>query len=202
MVWNPYSVACDSAGNIYFADAQNNVIRMINFYTGKISTIAGLGPDNPGYTGDHGPANAAKLKEPQGITVDRKGNIYISDTGNNVVRKINNGIITTMAGTGEEGYTGDNGLATLATFLAIKGLGTDDVNNIYVADSGNNVVRMLDVTTGKITTEAGNGTAGYAGDGGSATAARLSSPLGVALDSEGNIYIADSQNSVIRVVFR
>jgi trimeric autotransporter adhesin len=201
-IWNPYSVAYDSVGNIYFADAQNNAIRMVALSTGKISTIAGLGPNNPGYSGDNGPASSARLREPQGIGIDGDGNIYISDTGNKVIRKIANGVITTIAGTGIAGYGGDDGPATSATFVAIKGIDIDDENNIYIADSGNNVIRRIDAATGKITTVAGTGTAGYTGDGGMATTAQLSSPLGVALDSHGNLYIADSQNSVIRIVFK
>ena len=201
-IWNPYSVACDATGNIYFADAQNNAIRMVAFSTGKISTIAGLGPNSPGYTGDNGPAISARLREPQGVAIDGNGNIYISDTGNKVIRKIADGVITTIAGTGVAGYTGDNGPATSATFVALKGLDLDGENNIYIADSGNNVIRRIDAVTGKITTVAGTGTAGYSGDGGIATAAQLSSPLGVVLDSQGNLYIADSQNSVIRIVFK
>jgi len=201
-IWNPYSVAYDSVGNIYFADAQNNAVRMVTLSTGKISTIAGLGPNSPGYSGDNGAANSARLREPQGIAIGGNGNIYISDTGNNVIRKIANGIITTIAGTGIAGYGGDNGPATSATFVAVKGIDIDDENNIYMADSGNHVIRKVDATTGKIATIAGTGTAGYTGDGGMATRAQLSSPLGVVLDSHGNLYIADSQNSVIRIVFK
>ncbi len=199
-VWNPYSVAVDVSGNIYIADSQNNVIRMINKSTGKITTIAGLGPSHPGYSGDNGAATLATLNGPQGVVVDVSGNIYIADSGNNVIRKISAGVISTIAGTGSEGYSGDNGPAIAATFLSVKGLAVDAENNIYIADSGNNVIRMISISTGEVSTVAGNGAAGYSGDGGNATEAELSNPLGVALDSNGNIYIADSQNSVIRVV--
>jgi sugar lactone lactonase YvrE len=199
-IWNPYSVAIDATGNIYFADSQNNAIRLITKFTGKIATLAGLGPDNGGYTGDGNPAVLAKLNSPQGIAVAGNGDVYIADTGNNVIRKISGGVISTVAGTGEEGYTGDNGPAVNATFTSLKGLAVDAENNLYVADSGNNVIRMISNTDGIISTVAGNGNAGYSGDGGPARDAQLSTPLGVAIDSKGNVYIADSQNSVIRVV--
>lgn len=161
-LWNPYSVAVDTIGNIYLADSQNNVIRMITKSTGTITTIAGLGPNNPGYSGDNGPATAAKLSNPQGVAVDGNGNIYISDSGNRVIRKISVGNITTIAGTGSEGYSGDDGPALSATFVSLKGLAVDE-SNIYVADGSNNVVRMIHASTGKIFTVAGNGTAGYSG---------------------------------------
>jgi sugar lactone lactonase YvrE len=201
-IWNPYSVVTDAAGNIYFADSQNNAVRLITKSTGKISTLAGLGPANGGYTGDDGPAGQAKLNSPQGIVVDSNGNVYIADTGNNVIRKISGGIITTLAGSGEEGYTGDTGLATEATFRGLKGLAVDIDNNLYIADSGNNVIRMVNAADSNISTVAGNGSAGYSGDGGHALAAQLSTPIGVAVHSKGNLYIADSQNSVIRVVLK
>jgi sugar lactone lactonase YvrE len=199
-LWNPYSVAVDAYGNIYIADSQNNVVRKISIATGKISTIAGLGPNDSGYTGDGGTATLAKLNGPHGIAVDGNENIYISDTKNNVIRKIAGGIITTIAGTGATGYTGDNGPAALATFSSLKGLAVDGEGNIYIADAGNNVVRMINKENGNIITVAGNGTAGYSGDGGPAANAQLASPLGVAIDGKGNLYIADSQNSAIRIV--
>jgi hypothetical protein len=195
---NPYSVALDGAGNIYIADAQNHAVRMITRSTGKISTIAGLGPDQPGYSGDDGPAMFARLTRPNGIATDLAGNIFISDTGNNVIRKISDGIITTIAGTGAEGYSGDGSAATSATFVSLKGIAVDSEGNVYIADSGNNAIRKITTSTGTITTVAGTGVAGYSGDGGAGTLAQLSNPLGVAIDAEGTIYIADTGNSVIR----
>lgn len=202
-IWNPYSIAHDASGNIYFADSQNHCIRKIEKSSGKIYTIAGKGPASAGYTGDNGPAVAATLNSPHGIAVGSDGAIYIADSGNNVIRKINSsGTINTLAGTGQPGYSGDNGPAIQAEFLALKGLDVDNENNVYLADSGNNVIRMISASDGKITTIAGSGSPGYAGDDGPALQANLSSPLGVALDSHGNIFIADSQNGVIRVVRR
>lgn len=200
-LWNPYSVAMDAAGNLYIADSENNAIRKVTKATGIISTIAGLGPDQPGYSGDGGSATSAKLNSPNGIAVDANGNIYFSDNGNHLLRKISNGIITTIAGTGATGYEGDGGKAVQAKLSSsIVGVTTDLSGNVYFADSGNNVIRKIDVSTGIITTVAGSGKAGYSGDGGNALIASLSAPLGVAVDSKGNIYIADSQNSAIRMV--
>lgn len=199
-LWTPYSVVLDDDGNIYIADAGNNVVRKITKSTGKIETIAGLGPDQQGYTGDNGSARDAKLHTPQAVAVDGSGNVYISDAGNNVVRKISGGTITTLAGTGLAGYTGDGALATQAKLSSPKGIAIDDEGNIYIADSGNSVVRKIDATSGLISTAAGTGVEGYTGDGGAAISAKLSNPSGVALDSEGNLYIADTGNNVIRKV--
>ena len=202
LLWNPHSIAQDQAGNIYIADTQNNVIRMISVVSGKISTIAGLGPDRPGYSGDNGQATAAAINSPEGIAVDVDGSVYFSDGGNNVIRKISNGIISTIAGTGAMGYSGDDGPALNATFYTVRGLAIDAVQNIYIADASANAIRMIESETGKIFTVAGNGQAGYAGDGGPATEAMLANPLDIAVDNDGNLYIADTNNAAIRVVWR
>jgi sugar lactone lactonase YvrE len=199
LMWNPQSAASDAAGNLYIADSQNNAIRMILRSNGWITTIAGLGPEKPGYSGDNGPATAAKLDSPQGVAIDSDGNIYISDNGNHVIRKITGGIISTIAGTGSTGYSGDGGPALSATFSTLKGLATDKQNNLYIADASNNVIRMID-RTGNIYTVAGDGIAGYSGDGGVANKARLSNPLSIAIDNQNNLYIADTNNSAIRKV--
>ncbi|HPM31298.1 MAG TPA: hypothetical protein PLJ60_13265 [Chryseolinea sp.] len=199
-LFNPYSIAIDPSDNIYIAESGNHVVRMITKSTGKITTIAGLGPDHAGYTGDSDAATEAELNGPSGIAVDADGDIYISDTGNNVVRKISGGIITTIAGTGALGYSGDGGDATSATFNSLKGIAVDHLGNVYVADSGNNAIRKIDTTTGEISTLAGTGAVGYSGDGGLASSAKLSGPLGVAVDADGNIFIADTGNNAIRVV--
>ncbi len=198
--WNLYSVAVDSLGNIYLADASNNAIRMISQSTGTITTLAGLGPDHAGSTGDNGPATLATLNSPHGVAADPKGNIYISDDVNHVIRKIAGGSIKTIAGTGSEGYSGDGGPATAATFRSLVGIAVDAEGNVYIADAGNNAIRKITASTGKISTFAGSGTAGYSGDGGPATEAKLSGPWGVAVDGAGNVYIADTGNSAIRMV--
>jgi hypothetical protein len=200
LMWNPQSIATDAAGNLYIADSQNNAVRMISRSNGLISTIAGLGPEKPGYSGDNGSATAATLDSPQGLAVDRDGNIYISDNGNHVIRKISGGIISTIAGTGATGYSGDGGPALNATFSTLKGLATDSQNNLYIADASNNAIRMIDVSTGYIYTVAGDGVVGYSGDGGAANKARLSNPLSIAIDNQNNLYIADTNNSAIRKV--
>lgn len=201
-LWNPQSVATDATGNIYLADTQNNAIRKIDKSTGIISTIAGLGPDKAGYSGDGGSATVSKLNSPTSVEVDANGVIYICDNGNHVIRKISSGIISTFSGTGSVGYFGDGGAATSAKLSAfINGLAIDSDGNVYFADSGNNVIRKIN-SLGIISTVAGSGAAGYSGDGDSAMKAKLSGPLGVAIDTFGNIYIADTQNSVIRMVLK
>ena len=198
--WNLYSVAVDAVGNIYLADAGNNVIRKITKSTGIITTIAGLGPDQAGYSGDNGQATAAKLNTPHGVAVDKDGTIYVADDANHVVRKISNGVITTFAGNGSIGNTGDGGLATQAKFSSVTRVAVDSEGNVYIADGSSNVIRKVTVSTGIISTIAGRGTAGYTGDGGTATNAEISGPWDVAVDSNGNVFIADTQNAATRVV--
>ena len=196
----PYGVAVDASGNIYIADTYNNVIRKITT-AGVISTIAGNG--TAGYTGDGAAATSATFNAPQGVSLDAAGDIFISDTGNNVVREINTaGIVITVAGNSYSGYSGDGGAATAGSLWSPTAAVVDSKGNLYIADSGNNAVRV--VTAGIITTFAGgyygHGYPGYYGDGGPAYQAEMNNPTGVAVDSKGNVYIADSNNNVIRVV--
>ncbi len=192
-------VSVDSFGNIYIADSSNNRIRKVAASTGIITTVAGNG--TAGYSGDGGLATAAKFSYPSGVAVDSSGNIYIADSYNNRIRKVNatTGIITTVAGNGTAGYSGDGGPATSAefNFNTNGGLAVDTSGNIYIADWNNHRVRKVTESTGIITTVAGNGTAGYSGDGGPATLAEIYAPSGVAVDSLGNIYISDWTNSRI-----
>jgi sugar lactone lactonase YvrE len=196
---SPRGIIADGAGNIYFCDVNNNVVRKVNA-SGIISTIAGTGV--AGYTGDGGAATLAQFKTPIGINIDGSGNLYIADAGNEVVRKINmaSGIISTIAGTGTGGYTGDGGPATAAELASPRGLAITSTGNVYISCYGNNVVRMINSATGNISTVAGNDAIGYSGDGGPATAAMLYNPLGLALDATGNLYIADFNNNVVRKV--
>jgi trimeric autotransporter adhesin len=198
----PNGIATDAEGNVYFSDSQNNAIRMISKSTGHITTIAGLGPANAGYSGDQGPASLATLDYPLGLAMGADGNLYISDSGNNVIRKISDGVISTIAGTGGQGYSGDGSLATEGTFLSLKGIAVDAEGNVFVADAGNNAIRKIDAVTGILSTVAGTGEQGYAGDGGAATSAQLANPWGVAVDNAGNIYIADTNNSAVRMVVK
>ncbi len=192
----PGAVAVDANGNLFIADTVNNVVREVTS-KGVISTIAGNGTLGSG--GDNAQAVAAQLGAPQGVAVDASGNVYVADTANARVRKISNGIITTYAGNGTQGYSGDGGPASAATLNTPVGLAVDKSGNLYIADSGNNVVRKVS-NGGTITTVAGKGTQGYSGNGGPATAAQLNVPQGVAVDGSGNIYIADTLNNVIREV--
>jgi sugar lactone lactonase YvrE len=164
-----------------------------------ITTIAGNG--TTGFAGDGGPASASQLSFPGGIAVDSSGNIYIADSGNNRIRKISGGTITTVAGNGTAGYSGDNGPATSAELNNPTGIAVDAAGNLYIADTVNQVVRQVN-PAGKISTIAGeNGAgAGYSGDTGTAVTAQLNSPTAVVLDSSGNIYIADSGNNTIREI--
>ena len=198
---NVDGVAVDAAGNVFIADTQHSCIRKVDASTGVITTIAGTGI--AGYSGDNGPAVNAMISWPEGMSVDRSGNIYFADTGNGVIRKISSsGIIMTVAGDGSGNwdYSGDGGPAIGAKFAGAVDVAVDSAGNLYIADSQNMVVRKVSAATGIITTIAGNGTAGYAGDGGPATSAKLNWPYGVAVDPVGNLYIADMDNNVIRRV--
>ena len=201
----PQGCAIDGAGNLFVADANNNVIRRIAAGTGVITTVAGNGVGagifpTP-FAGDGGPATAAGLGHPYGVAVDGSGNLYVSDTTNQRVRKVTvaTGIITTIAGTGGTGLNGDGGAATAATLYNPEGLAVDSACNVYVAEEANSVVRKI-AAGGTISTFAGSNLYGFAGDGGSATNARLDGPTSVAFDSAGNLYIADAGNNGIRVV--
>lgn len=191
----PFGIARDSVGNLYVADFLNNRIREIS--SGTITTIAGNG--TLGYSGDGGQAVNAEVSSPSGVAVDPAGNIYIADTGNNVIRMVSNGVINTIAGNGTAGYSGDGGPAASAQLNSPVGVAVDNAGNVYIADSANNVVRMV-TKNGNISTVAGTGAFGFAGDGGLAAKAALEGPLGVAVDSSGNLYIADTQNERIRMV--
>jgi sugar lactone lactonase YvrE len=190
----------DASGNIYISDNNSNVIREVKASTGIIGTVAGNG--NRGYSGDGGIATSSMLSEPEGVALDVAGNLYIADWGNNVIRKVTaaTGIISTVAGNGKYGFSGDGGPATSAELWDTSGIALDGLGNLYIADLGNNVIRKVAAATGIIGTVAGNGYQGYSGDGGSAANATLYRPGGVALDPDSNLYIADTSNSVIRKV--
>ncbi len=199
----PNQLVLDSNGNLYFADQINNAVREIKKYgatlqNDTIITIAGNG--TKGYSGDNNPATAAMLNAPSSVAADRFGNIYIADVGNNVVRKVHNDTITTYAGTGVAGYSGDNGLATAAQLHGPYAVAVDLAGNVYVADNINYRIRKINKLTGNITTVAGNGTQGYNGDNKPATAAELSSPVGLSVDAGGNLYISDKYNDIISKV--
>jgi sugar lactone lactonase YvrE len=244
---NPKSAAIDSAGNIYISDTYNNVVRKVAAGTGIITTIAGN--TIAGYTGDSGPATSAELNEPGAIALDAAGNLYIADLNNSAIRKIeastgvittfatnvtqpgamavdshgnlyfsapfaetirevsaSTGAITTVAGSGGYGYSGDGGPALSADFIEPSGIALDANDNLYIADTYDNVIREVNSSTKIISTVAGNGhdagyyTGAFSGDGGPATSAELYWPSSVAVDGSGNLYIADFYNQRIREV--
>jgi uncharacterized protein (TIGR03437 family) len=192
----PTAVTLDSAGNMYIADTVNNRIRKVTASSGFITTLAGS--DLKGYQGDNGAATSALLNTPVGVAVDAAGNVYFSDSGNNVVRKITpNNVITTVAGTGIGGFSGDGGAAVNAQLHFPKGIALDAAGNLYIADYTNQRIRKVSAN-GIIQTVAGTGGIGNYGDGGPATQALLNFPCGVAVDKSGNVYIADTQNYLVR----
>jgi uncharacterized protein (TIGR03437 family) len=193
----PFAVTVDTAGNVYFTDSFSNNLRKVS-PAGVVTLVAGNGQSD--YSGDNGPATAAALSFPTGVAVDGAGNIYIGDSGNNRIRKVStDGIITTVAGNGKSDYAGDNGPATAAALHYPTGVAIDGVGNIYVADSSNNRIRKVS-PAGLIATVAGNSSRGYSGDGLPATDFALDYPTGVAIDGQGNLYIADAGNYRIRKV--
>ena len=226
----PKGLTIDVAGNLFIVETSGGLIRRVDGTTGIITTVAGGGIGNPREKlfGDGGPATEALIKQPAGVAVDAKGNLYIAT--DNRVRKLDasSGIITTYAGIGERGLEGDGGLATEAGLAEPFGVAVDRQGNLYIADSDNHRVRKVDAASGIITTVAGIGKnaertsnayravrshiatewvttneaaggAGYSGDGGPASEARLHIPNSVALDAQGNLYISDGRQRVRRV---
>ena len=193
----PSAIVFDSTGNLYLAETSNHLIRKVDL-TGQITTIAGTGTQ--GFSGDGGPATSATLDSPQGLALDTANNLYIADTHNHRIRKLNlaTGTITTIAGTGTPGFSGDNSLAPAARLNLPTALVLDPQQNLFLADTANHRIRRIDATTNVITTIAGTGTQGYSGDGGPATSASIDSPTGIALDTANNLYLADTHNSRVR----
>ncbi len=194
---NPGGLAFDTSGNLFVADKSNNRIRRITT-AGVIRTIAGSG--GAGSTGDGGAATSGTINTPVNITTDRLGNVFIAEQSGNRVRKVNAaGTISTYAGTGTAGFSGDGGAATSAALSSPFGLAVDASNNLYIGDMANNRVRIV-TAGGTIATYAGTGSAAFGGDGGAATAAQLNAPAGVLVDNGGNLYIVDKANGRIRKI--
>ena len=195
----PDGVVVAANGDFYIDDRGNNRVRKVTALTGIITAYAGTG--TAGYSGDGAAAILAKLNLPQGISLAGNGDLYIADTGNNVIRKVSalTGVITTYAGTGTAGSTGDGGAATSARLNGPKALTLNAAGDLYITDTANNKVRLV-TAAGIITTIAGTGTAGSAGDGGSPTSAQLNGPAGIAVSSTGVYYISDTNNNKIRKV--
>jgi uncharacterized repeat protein (TIGR03803 family) len=190
----PQGIIVNASGNLYIADEFNGRVRRVDA-NGIITTVAG-----GGYSGDGGAATNAGLVYPSKLALDKTGNLFIADYGQNVIREVGtNGIITTVAGIGQGGYSGDGAAATNAELHSPNGVAVDVYGNLLILDEFNERIRKVD-TNGIITTVVGNGIANYYGDGGAATNAELSSPRGMVLDSIGNLFIADAGNNVIREV--
>lgn len=197
-LWNPYGVAV-YGGSFYVAEIGGNRVRRVD-PAGIITTIAGNGASS--YSGDGGPATAAGLNGPSGIAFDAAGNLFIADQANSAVRRVDaaTGIITTVAGNGAPGFSGDGGPAAQATLNAPEDVAVDEKGNLFIADSTNERIRRVDAASGTITTVAGNGAPGFSGDGGPAVSASLNIPTGVAVGRYGRLYIADMMNYRIRRV--
>jgi len=191
----PSAIAYDAAGDVYFADTNRSQV-LESTLGGQLVVIAGNGVQ--GFSGDGGSAATAELNAPQGVAVGADGTVYIADTGNQRVRVVTAGTISTFAGTGVRGFAGDGGVATAAEFSTPIALAIDASGALLVCDSGNQRVRRI--SAGRITTIAGNGVQGFAGDGGAATAAELDTPMGVAATTGGSIFVADTHNNRVRVV--
>ncbi len=203
----PHGLDSDAQANLYIADTLNFRVRKLTFSglaalkgapEGTITTVAGTGVS--GFSGDGGVGTAAQLGEPRDVAVDSMGNVYIADRVNHRIRRLAaNGVITTFAGNGTPGYSGDGGLATGASLDNPSAVAVDAQRNVFVADMGNNRIRQI-TPQGTITTFAGTGEAGFSGDGGAATQARINTPTGLEVDGAGNVFISDTLNRRVRMV--
>ena len=201
----PSGILIDATGNITIVDRRNNRVRVVAAATENIRTIAGTGQQ--GDAGDGGQAAEAEVSAPRGIASDSAGNLYLTDTGNDRVRRIDRetGVITTVAGNGPRGFSGDGGLGVEASLNRPRGLAFDADDNLFIADFRNHRIRRVDAVTGVITTVAGSGAVGsgeggFSGDGDLATEARLNFPQDVTVDTAGNLWIADYFNNRVRRV--
>lgn len=196
----PHELRFDAQGNIFIADMQNHAVRRIDAKTRVITTFAGTGL--PGYSGDGGPANKAHLKQPHSIQFDTKGDLYICDIGNNVIRKVTakTGVITTFAGTGKGGETPDGSPIKGTPLKGPRSIDFDAQGNLWLATREGNQVFKFDLQAAKIYHLAGTGKKGFTGNGGPAKEATLSGPKGIAVGPDGNVYLADTESHSVRMI--
>jgi len=197
----PFDIGFDTAGNLYFSDTFNHRIRRVDARRGVIATVAGNG--EAGYSGDGGPATAARLNEPYGIVLDHAGNIYLADRHNHAVRRVDaaSRMITTFAGTGASGFSGDGGLASRAGLVEPNGLALDPAQTrLFIADVADHRVRAVVLATGIIATFAGTGQAEHSGDGGPAGKAGIHGARAIKIAADGTVYILERQGSSLRAV--
>lgn len=196
----PHEIRFDQEGNYYLTDMKNHAIRRVDAKTGVITTFAGNGTE--GYSGDGGPADKAQLKQPHSLQFGADGSLYICDIGNHVIRKVDmkTGIISTFAGTGKPGPTPDGVPIAGTPLKGPRSLDVDKEGNLWLATREGNQVFKLDLKAGKIFHVAGTGKSGFTGNGGPAKEATLSGPKGIAIDAEGNVWLADCESHTIRVV--
>jgi streptogramin lyase len=194
---NPFDLALDANGKIFFSDTFNHCIRRIDAKTGAISTVAGSG--EKGYSGDDGPATKARLNEPYGVELNKEGNLYIVDRLNYCIRRVDaSGKIETIAGTGKSGFAGDGGPAKEAMFKEPNGIALDGKGNLYVADVADQRVRVVDLSTGTIRTFCGSGKKAPEGNGGPIEKAALFGPRAVAVGPDGSVYIVEREGNSVR----
>lgn len=194
----PFGVIADTAGNLFIADTENHVIRRVDATTGRITTVAGNG--EPGFAGDNGPAVQARLQRPHNLTLDRDGNLLIGDSENQRIRRVDrhSGRISTLYGNGAQGVSDDGIPAREASFAYFGSLVVDADGNLLIAGWVDNRIRRIDTATGILSTIAGTGEAGFSGNGGPAVSARIHGPYGMALDTGGNVYVAEAENGCVR----
>lgn len=196
----PHEIRFDAAGDLFIVDMSNHAVRKVAMKTGIITTIAGTG--KAGYSGDNGPATQAELKQPHSIQFGPEGDLYICDIGNNVIRKVDmkTGVISTFAGTGQPGATPDGAPIQGTPLKGPRSLDFDKEGNLWLATREGNQVFKFDLKAGKIQHIAGTGKKGFTGNGGPAKEATLSGPKGIALDAEGNVWLADTESHSVRMV--
>ncbi|MFO0952331.1 MAG: hypothetical protein U0835_14505 [Isosphaeraceae bacterium] len=198
---NPFDVACDANGNLYFSDTFNHCVRRVERGTGQITTVAGS--REKGFSGDGGPATSARMDEPYGVVIDRSGHMYIADRLNRRVRRVDGatGVMTTVAGDGSKTYSGDGGPAVKAGLVEPNGVALDpEERRLFIADVADHRIRVVELASGTISTFAGTGKGRHEGDGGPASAAAIFGARAVDVGADGTVYILERQGNTLRAV--